>query len=131
MKTKLDRPVKPERFETNQAQSFALKDLGRELLQEVAIQKSGRTAVTFVDIPQMKVVLTALRDGFTLPEHHVERPVTVSSIAGRLLFRVSGEETELTPGCAITLPPGAPHSAAAKEDSVFLVILGGEKKAAN
>jgi quercetin dioxygenase-like cupin family protein len=64
-----------------------------------------------------------LRKDAVVPEHsHVNEQVTVLK-KGALLFRIEGQEIVLRAGEVLEIPPHAPHSVEALEDSVAIDIF--------
>ena len=124
MKTTLDRPTRPHPLEPGTAPSFDLAALGRELLEEPAARKSGRSAVSLVAHPGLRMVLTALKAGRVVDEHRASGPTAVTCVQGRIVLDTEGGEEELAAGGTIAFPPDALHSVRAKEDSAFLIVLG-------
>ena len=124
MKTKLERPVRPERLESANVPAFNLKVLGEELLSEPAVEKSGRTAVTLVEHAGVTVVLTAMSEGAKLKEHAAKGPVSITCIAGEMDLASGDQVVTLATGQMLAMSPGARHSVQAKTDCVFQIIIG-------
>lgn len=64
-----------------------------------------------------------LLKGAMVKEHsHVNEQVSLL-LQGQIKFRVAGEECILKAGEALTIPPSAPHSVVALEESVVIDIF--------
>ena len=124
MKTTLDRPTRPDPLDTGTAPTFDLTALARELLDEPAARRSGRSAVTLISHPGLTVLLTALSEGGTLDEHRARGPVAITCVSGRVTFAAEEGEQEVPAGCTIAFPPEVLHSVRATEDSAILIVLG-------
>jgi quercetin dioxygenase-like cupin family protein len=69
----------------------------------------------------LRTLLLHLKSGERIPEHQTRGAITVQCLQGQVSFS-SGEETvELTAGLLIGLPPAAPHSVLARQDSLLIV----------
>lgn len=124
MRTTLDRPIRPDPLEAGTAPAFDLQALAGELLEEPAARTSGRSAVSLVAHPGLRMVLTALKAGGVVDEHRARGPVAVTCVQGRIVLETEAGEEELPPGGTIAFPPDALHSVRAEEDSAFLIVLG-------
>ncbi len=78
----------------------------------------------------LRSLLLHLKAGERVPEHHTRGSIIVQCLAGNVTFS-SGDQVELKPGLLISLPPGAPHSLSALEDSSLLVTIAEESPAAS
>ncbi|MBM7051918.1 MULTISPECIES: cupin domain-containing protein [unclassified Rothia (in: high G+C Gram-positive bacteria)] len=56
-------------------------------------------------------------------EHHSVHPIIVQVLAGKVLFRVRGEELELVPGKPLHLSATLLHEVEAVEDSTVMVTM--------
>lgn len=124
MKTHLDRPTRPDPLEPGPAPAFDLPALARELLDEPAARKSGRSAVSLVAHPGLRIVLTALKADGVVDEHRAAGPVAVTCVEGRIVMATEAGDEKLAPGGTIAFPPDALHSVRAVEDSAFVIVLG-------
>jgi quercetin dioxygenase-like cupin family protein len=72
---------------------------------------------------QMTVARIRLRKGAVVPEHsHANEQISMIE-SGAVRFVVSGEETILRTGGVLEIPPDAPHSAEALEDSLAVDLF--------
>ncbi len=72
---------------------------------------------------RMTVALIHLAKGATVPEHRHEHEQCSTVERGRIHFRVAGEEIMLQAGDVLVIPPQAPHSVEALEDSLVLDLF--------
>lgn len=101
-------------------------DLGAELEQlrrEQSYQAGDRNAVTLVKGPDLRVVLTVVKEGARLREHEVPGSVTVQTLAGRLRVHTRDEAYELPQSTLLTFGGGVAHDVEALEESAFLVTI--------
>src|SRR5215467_436707 len=64
------RPFRPVELTASTLTSFPLQAMAQQLMTEDAFQTSGRNALTLIHHPNLTVVLTVLRAGAVLDEHH-------------------------------------------------------------
>lgn len=103
--------------------TFDLAAEATDLRAEQAYQKGERNAKTLVKAPDSRLVLTALRAGARVPEHHAAGQVAIQTISGRLRLQVLGQTLDLAASNLLVLEPGISHAVEALEDSVFLLTL--------
>lgn len=72
----------------------------------------------FVMTDKSTMAIYELRRGAVVPVHKHDSEQLSYVQSGRLRFTVSGESFVLSPGQMITIPPNAPHSIEAIENSV-------------
>jgi len=66
-------------------------------------------------LDNVMVTFVELAEGSVVPEHsHPHEQISVV-VAGRLLFKVEGEEREVGPGEVVLLPSNTPHGVATIE----------------
>ncbi len=93
-------------------------------LKEEAVWASGtRNAITLTKESGLRVVLTALKEGTTIHEHHASGPLTVQVISGRLNLSAAGQSVILGPGGIAVLESAVGHQLEAIEESAFLLTL--------
>lgn len=61
--------------------------------------------------------------GAVLPEHSHPHEQVTTCILGEFDLTVNGETRTLTPGSVGIIPPGAPHSGAARADSYMIDVF--------
>lgn len=71
----------------------------------------------------MTVARFLLRKGAVVPSHHHPNEQISMIERGKLKFVIAGQERIVEAGEAITIPPHAPHSAEALEDSVAVDVF--------
>jgi quercetin dioxygenase-like cupin family protein len=77
----------------------------------------------------LRTLLLHLKAGEQIPEHQTRGAITVQCLKGDGAFFVLNERIAPRAGLLISVPPGASHSVAAREDTLLLVTLS-EPKAA-
>jgi quercetin dioxygenase-like cupin family protein len=75
----------------------------------------------------LRTLLLHLKAGEQIPEHQTRGGITVQCLKGGGAFFVLNERIALRPGLLISVPPGASHSVAAREDTLLLVTLSEPK----
>ncbi len=71
----------------------------------------------------LRILLLHVKDTEGIPEHHTAGAISVQCLKGEVNFFVGGEESQLTPGLLISVPPGSPHSLVARQESLLLVTI--------
>jgi quercetin dioxygenase-like cupin family protein len=105
------------------ALAFNLKAEEGALLDKARTAKSGRAAKTLVKQGPLRVTVVALRKGAALGRHHVEGPLSIQSLTGRLRIGVGDQNFDLPSRGLLTLEPGTTHDATALTDATFLITM--------
>jgi len=71
----------------------------------------------------LRTLLLHLKAGEQIPEHQTRGALTVHCLKGRATFASGDERAELRPELLISLPPQAPHSVLAQQDTVLLLTI--------
>ena len=129
MNTSFAHPYRPVDLNTSMIEAFPLPSMAEQLLREATSAKSGRAALTLARGDDMTVVLTAMKAGTALQEHHAPGPATVITLSGSIIFTTSAEKITLEQGEAVTFTADILHAVYASEDSAFLIIIGGKSTA--
>ncbi len=101
-------------------------DLGGEvqqLQQEVSWLDGTQNAKTLVKSERFRVVLTALREGSRIEEHHIGAPLSIQTVTGTLQVQVDGHNVNLPSGHVLVLEEGTGYMVEAHTDSSFLLTL--------
>jgi quercetin dioxygenase-like cupin family protein len=93
------------------------------LKTEPAWRDGDRNAITLTKSTGLRLVLTVLRQGALLREHHAPAAATLHVICGRMVLRVGDRSLELGPGDVVTMEPGLRHAGEARADTGFLLTL--------
>ena len=88
------RPFRPVELTASTFTSFPLQAMAQQLMSEDAFQTSGRNALTLIHHKHLTVVLTVLKAGAVLDEHHAPAPVTLLPLFGAIVL-ASAEGTQL------------------------------------
>jgi quercetin dioxygenase-like cupin family protein len=103
-------------------------DLDHELAtlkQELSWQRGDRNGRTLVESGGFRLVLTALKPGAQLREHHTPGWVSIHTTSGRLRVRAPGRVVELPVNHVLVLARDEPHDVEALEESSFLLTVAG------
>ncbi|HTE18063.1 MAG TPA: cupin domain-containing protein [Armatimonadota bacterium] len=122
MSDQRSRDEREARLHDDGAHVFPLTSTIATLRGEEAYGKSGRSGITLVKNPDLRVVLQVLRQGAELAPHAAPGPITVQVLEGELRFSAAGEDVSLRPGELLALPHGT-HSVEAVTDSAFLLTI--------
>jgi quercetin dioxygenase-like cupin family protein/iron-sulfur cluster repair protein YtfE (RIC family) len=119
----------PNEFRIEQAAvapSRAASDLPAEvehLHHQESWQRGDRSSKTLVDLPGLRVVLTAMQGGARLALHDTAARFTLQVLSGRLAVYVHEQSMELAAGHLLALDRNVPHDVGALVDSAFLLSL--------
>ncbi len=116
----------PIRFPTATGGPILHFDLLNELreLRREAFWSRGRNAKTLAKHGDIRVVLTVMKAGEELQQHHAHGTVLIQLLQGRVTTSVLEQILELSPGHLVVLDPNLPHNLQAVEDSVVLLTIG-------
>ena len=122
------RPFRPIELTPSTLTSFPLQAMAQQLMTEDAFQTSGRNALTLIHHKDLTVVLTVLRAGALLQEHHAPAPVTLLPLFGEIVLASAGGTTRLTldHSNAAVFAARLPHRVEAQQDSAFILVMGGQ-----
>lgn len=98
-----------------------------EKLRREPAYESGRNAKTMVKYEDFRVVLTAIKGGARIHEHHSAGRISVQTVAGHVRMRALDREFDLPQGGMLVLDRGVPHDVEAVEDSAFLLTVAWPK----
>jgi len=100
-------------------------DLAAELarLKEETTWDRGQNARTLIKYDNLRVVLTALQAGATMPEHQTDGRVSVQVLSGHVQLRASGRTFNLRRGGLLALDHGIRHDVTAVEESALLLTI--------
>lgn len=123
-----DRPFRPVELTPSTLTSFPLQAMAQQLMTEEAFQTSGRNALTLIHHQALTVVLTVMRAGAVLDEHHAPAPVTLIPLFGEIVLASAAGQTALAlaQGTGAVFAAQLPHRVEAQQDSAFLLVMGGQ-----
>lgn len=124
MNTSFERPYNPVDLNTSLTQGFPLPSLAEKLMTEATSNTSGRSSPTLARGDELTVVLTVLKTGHALDGHPAPAAALVTCLDGNITFTTRADEITLERGVVFT--GDVRHSVYANEDSVFLIVIGGE-----
>jgi quercetin dioxygenase-like cupin family protein len=102
---------------------FQIEEQVERLKQEPAWVSGSRNAITLVMQPALRVVLTILKNGARLTEHHAGAPLTLQVLSGLVCFQAAGQTLEIRAGGLAVLESAIAHEIEALEESAFLLTL--------
>jgi len=128
MSEAFERPFRPVELTPSTLTSFPLQAMAHQLLSEDAFQTSGRNALTLIHHKDLTVVLTVLKAGSVLQEHHAPAPVTLLPLFGEIVLAAAEGTTHLTldQGTGAVFATYLPHRVEAQQDSAFVLVMGGQ-----
>ena len=128
MSEAFERPFRPIELSDATLTSFPVQEMAQQLMTEEAFQTSGRNALTLSRDKNLTVVLTVLKAGAVLQEHHAPAPVTLLPLFGNivLLTEEGRKSIELSPGTIGAFAAHLEHRVEATQDSAFLIVMGGQ-----
>ncbi len=94
-----------------------------EKLRREPAYESGRNAKTMVKYEDFRVVLTAIKGGTRIQEHHSAGRISVQTVAGHIRMRALEREFDLPQGRLLVLDRAVQHDVEALEDSAFLLTV--------
>ena len=102
---------------------FDLAAETEQLRKETSYQAGHRNGKTLVKEPTFRIVLTVLKGGVRLQEHHAAAPVSVQTVTGHLRLHVPGGIVDLPAGHLLVLERDVPHDVEALEETAFLLTI--------
>lgn len=85
--------------------------------------QAGRDSQTIVKYADFRIILTVLRAGSRLHEHHADGPISVHVVQGHLRMDAHGHTVDLPAGHVLALDRAILHDVEAIEDSAFLLTI--------
>lgn len=108
---------------TGENLTFDLASQVAELRRDEGYLRSGRVGRTLVKAGSMRLTLTVVAEGVEIGTHHAVAPMTLQALAGRLRYRVDGEEFEIGEGEVLFFGPGHAQDIRALEDTALLLTI--------
>ncbi len=115
----------PQRAPVITAGAFLEFDLAAEIekLKQEPAWQSGRNAKTLAKYADLRIVLTVLKAGTQLQEHHSAGRISVQTISGRIRMHAADRSFELAAGRMLVLDRAVPHDVEAVQESAFLLTI--------
>jgi quercetin dioxygenase-like cupin family protein len=128
MSQAFERPFRPVELTASTLTSFPVREIAQQLMTEEAFETSGRNALPLIRSQNLTVVLTVLKAGCTLQEHHATAPVTILPLFGNFVLTADEgrQATELAPETTAAFAAHLKHRVEATQDSAFLIVMGGQ-----
>jgi quercetin dioxygenase-like cupin family protein len=124
------RMIKEDKDRLTQQPVLAL-DLNAEIAElrsHPALQTAGRVAKTLAVQRDFRIILTAIRKGTRINEHHVPGSISIHTLRGEIALHIQSQVTRLPAGSILILDQGMAHDVVAQEDSAFLVTISWPQK---
>ena len=104
-------------------------DLAAEIdkLRREPAYESGRNAKTMAKYDDFRIVLTAIKGGTRVHEHHSTGRISVQTVAGHIRMRALDREFDLPQGALLVLDRGVQRDVEALQDSAFLLTVAWPK----
>jgi quercetin dioxygenase-like cupin family protein len=130
MLNRLSRPFRPIDLDAETLAFFQLTTLGEDLRRECEYDESGVCSIAIARDEHVTLVLSALRQGEKVAEHRLPSAGTLVVLEGRITFlaREAAAPEELGPGAMAVFSADVCHGIEAREDALFLVIIGGRQR---
>ncbi len=124
---RLERSTHPaaQRKPVTTAGTFLEFDLAAEIenLKREPAWQNGRNAKTIAKYADLRIVLTVLRGGTRIEQHHSAGRISVQTISGHIRMHAADRVFELGTGRMLALDRAVPHDVEAMEDSAFLLTI--------
>lgn len=82
-----------------------------------------RTTKTLTKEGELRIVLTAMKQGAKLADHHADGPISLQCMSGKLRLNAAGQAVELGEGSIASVNAGIMHSVEALSECVFLLTI--------
>jgi quercetin dioxygenase-like cupin family protein len=93
-------------------------------IEKLEIRHDAVVSKMLVKTDDLRILLIALGQGASLPEHHADARISIHVLQGAVRFSVgSGEAVELRAGALLPLERAVRHAATALERSILLVTM--------
>lgn len=126
MNTSFTHPYRPVDLNTSMVKAFPLPSMAEKLIREATAATSNRASLTLARGDELTVVLTAMKSDTALEEHPAPAAATVIMLSGSIIFTTSADRITLEQGEAVTFTADILHTVYAREDSAFLILIGGK-----
>ncbi|MDE1920804.1 MAG: cupin domain-containing protein [Candidatus Omnitrophica bacterium] len=108
--------------------TFNLPELLSKIKGEDTWLSGQHNAMTLLEGRGLRIVLVAIKKGFSISAHQADCPISVQVLEGCINFNVDEEPVELKKGDLLTLHASLKHGCKAMEDSAFLLTLAFDPK---
>jgi quercetin dioxygenase-like cupin family protein len=92
-------------------------------IEKLEIRNDAVTSKTLLKTDDLRILLIALGEGASLPEHHADARISVHVLQGVVRFTVGSDTVELRAGALLPLERAVRHGATALERSILLVTM--------
>jgi quercetin dioxygenase-like cupin family protein len=116
-------PVRAAQRLINDTLLFDLEAEARQLKREPIWDRNARNGKTLAKEGRLRLTLTALKPGATMPDEHVDGRMVVQVIEGMIILRTPERTAEMTPGRIAVVDSGIPWGIEAALESVVLLTI--------
>jgi quercetin dioxygenase-like cupin family protein len=102
---------------------YELLDEANDVLRRAKATKVGRTARTLAKEGPFRITIVGMARGSMMKRHHVDGPISIHVMPGRIGLETANEVVELGPGDLTILDAAVEHDVIAAADSVFLMTM--------
>ena len=90
-----------------------------------ALKAPGQSVAskTLLKADDLRIVLTVLKKGAKMSEHHADARISLQVLSGSVRFQAGEHFQELRAGSLVTLEPSIPHAIEGLESSTLLTTL--------
>ncbi len=107
--------------------TFDTDALISQIKSEEAWSRSDRNSLTIFKNDTLCMVIVGLHPEAAMKKHSATGAITVQILQGHINFETENQQSELTRGKMIALPPGIPHQVYAVKETFFLLTLALQK----
>ena len=95
----------------------------KDLNEMTQFASEGIVSKTFLDRPEVKMVLFCMVRGQSLSEHTSSMPASIHVLKGRAVITLGEDRHDAGPGTWVYMPREQRHAVDAVDDLVFLLTL--------
>lgn len=103
--------------------TFDLEAEAQALRDSTLWQERGQNSRTLLKLPDMRLVVIALKAGHRIQRHQTDMRLNLTAFAGHVQLTAGDEMIDLPAGRVLVLKPAVPHDVSAVKDSVLLLSL--------
>lgn len=107
---------------------YELLDEANDVLRRAKATKVGRTARTLAKEGPFRITIVGMVRGSVMKRHHVDGPISLHVMRGRIGLETNDEVLEMGPGDLTILDTAIEHDVVAAADSVFLITMSWHRR---
>lgn len=102
---------------------YELLDEAEDVLRRAKTTKAGRAARTLAKEGPFRITIIGMARGSVMKRHHVDGPISVHVIRGRIGIETDAQALQMGPGDLTILDAAVEHEVVSAADSVFLITM--------